>query len=123
MMTKKDYIRAAEIVVHYRQEFGSDSSEGRILEQAFVSFFRGDNPSFDEYRFRDATRLRARRNGEAIYDIDDEGLRMTLDEVLEAFKITLEDDPPAKRIARLSKGGYVDLDMGAHGIFVVRRVL
>jgi len=48
-MTKKDYIRAAEIC---RLSHGSDP---RVI-QAFVEFFHGDNPRFDEDRFVEACR-------------------------------------------------------------------
>lgn len=44
-MTKKDYERAAAIV----QTIGVD--QWRFVD-CFVEFFKGDNPRFDESRFR-----------------------------------------------------------------------
>ena len=49
MMTKKDYIRAAEIC---RDEYGSDSN----VAHAFADLFAEDNPRFDEERFFEACR-------------------------------------------------------------------
>ena len=46
-MTKKNYIRAAEIV---KTHDGSRVVKVAIA-QAFVSFFREDNPRFDNERF------------------------------------------------------------------------
>ncbi len=45
-MTKKDYIKAAEII-------RSHGSPTKMVE-AFVEFFTGDNPQFDVDRFIDA---------------------------------------------------------------------
>jgi len=51
-MTKKDYIKAAEIVSKIPpMECGIHSLE---VENAFTEFFRDDNPRFDEKRFRAA---------------------------------------------------------------------
>jgi len=54
MMTKKDYIRAAAII----QSFDTTDVTARVIKReaadAFVEFFRGDNPSFDVERFRAA---------------------------------------------------------------------
>lgn len=47
MMTKKDYVRAAEII---RRDYGSD----RNVIGAFVDFFVDDNSRFDEERFVEA---------------------------------------------------------------------
>jgi hypothetical protein len=47
MMTKKDYVRAAEIC---RDDYGSDEH----VVKAFVDFFTGDNPRFDVERFVEA---------------------------------------------------------------------
>lgn len=58
---------------------------------------------------------------EAIYDIDDEGARMTLAETFTAFGIDW-NDPDSHRIAALGPQDSTEIDMGAHGIFVVRRV-
>jgi len=44
MMTKKDYIRAAEIC---RDDYAGD----RNVMNAFIELFTGDNPSFDVERF------------------------------------------------------------------------
>lgn len=45
-MTKKDYIKAAEII-------RSHGSPEKMIE-AFVEFFAGDNPQFDVDRFIEA---------------------------------------------------------------------
>jgi hypothetical protein len=47
MMTKKDYVRAAEIC---KDDFDSDEH----VVKAFVDFFTGDNPRFDVERFVEA---------------------------------------------------------------------
>lgn len=56
-MTKKDYIRAAKIV----SGIGTHGPHTPITalcawqtREAFVVFFAGDNPKFDENKFRDA---------------------------------------------------------------------
>lgn len=52
-MTKKDYERAATIA----QAWGRSPccmEQGAAVEDAFVSLFEGDNPRFDEARFRRA---------------------------------------------------------------------
>lgn len=48
-MTKKDYIKAAEIIIRMKQTDFTGA-----MEDAFVEFFRNDNPRFDEKRFRQA---------------------------------------------------------------------
>lgn len=48
-MTKKDYERAALIVQRRPAYLGPDA-----LADAFVELFTGDNPHFDEARFRAA---------------------------------------------------------------------
>lgn len=64
-MTRKDYVRAAEIVRSLRKvarRVGNDNSgasiydmrQAQAVEDAFVSLFRGDNPAFSEDRFRSA---------------------------------------------------------------------
>ena len=64
MMTKKDYIRAAEIVRNVRvmaYEFDSDADDvdpSAFVEDAFVTFFTHDNPRFDETRFREACKVK-----------------------------------------------------------------
>lgn len=60
-MTKKDYEKAAKIVAKKRQTartFSAGSQKFRQayqasndVEDAFVEFFRNDNPRFDEERF------------------------------------------------------------------------
>jgi hypothetical protein len=47
MMTRKDYIRASEIIRLYP----GDSSLREVMMKAFVEFFVGDNPCFDIQRF------------------------------------------------------------------------
>jgi len=68
MNTKKDMIRAAQIVkdayltAYARKHIGTDTNGDLIfdvrepvaIEKAFVRFFETDNPNFDEKRFRDA---------------------------------------------------------------------
>jgi hypothetical protein len=47
-MSRKDYERAAHVVQHL------DDSERDTVTEAFCRFFYGDNPRFDEGRFRRA---------------------------------------------------------------------
>lgn len=62
MMTKKDYQKAAEIVCKTRQTFNQNAMSDEFsasdvcdfITDAFVDFFRGDNPRFDEEKFRKA---------------------------------------------------------------------
>lgn len=51
-MTKKDYIKAAEIVRQDSIKNGDIFS--KLMENSFVKLFREDNPRFDESRFRQA---------------------------------------------------------------------
>ncbi len=51
-MTKKDYIKAAEIVRQDAKQNGDVFS--KLMEESFVKLFRQDNPRFDEKRFREA---------------------------------------------------------------------
>jgi len=51
MMTRKDYEKAADIT---RWEWRNGGTGAQSVEDAFVTFFRGDNPRFDEKRFREA---------------------------------------------------------------------
>lgn len=60
-MTKKDYIRAAEIVRKLPRHAATLRTTAMQCENAFVEFFRGDNPSFDEVRFRAACQPRSAR--------------------------------------------------------------
>jgi hypothetical protein len=57
MMTKKDYIRAAEIVRDVARQRAHHVS---TVRQAFVLFFQGDNPRFDQSRFVDACEPKAK---------------------------------------------------------------
>ncbi len=50
-MTKKDYLRAVEIVGKLAYDNLGNSS---VAEGAFVKLFLGDNPRFDESRFHSA---------------------------------------------------------------------
>ena len=51
-MTRKDYIKAAEIA---RWQFSHGEAKVFIgIREAFVELFRGDNPRFDVERFRAA---------------------------------------------------------------------
>jgi hypothetical protein len=54
MMTKKDYVRAAEIC---KDDYDSDAN----VVRAFVDFFTGDNPRFDVERFVEACMPEASR--------------------------------------------------------------
>ena len=58
MMSRKDYQRAAEIIAYA----SLNARERTMLEDAFAEFFRGDNPRFDEGRFREAAQPRTRKN-------------------------------------------------------------
>lgn len=51
MMTKKHYIKAAEIVKHVPGEYRL------IVAEAFVTLFLGDNPRFNKNRFMEACGL------------------------------------------------------------------
>ena len=54
MMTKKDYIRAAECVRNAHMPLGAGPTNAMhrdMLRDAFVAFFQGDNPRFDVARF------------------------------------------------------------------------
>ena len=52
MMTKKDYERAVRIVCKHRNP---------DVVEAFINFFSGDNPKFDEGRFIEACEKEATR--------------------------------------------------------------
>lgn len=52
MMSKKDYERAAEIAQRYVQ--GMEFPRTANVVEAFIELFEGDNPAFDEERFRSA---------------------------------------------------------------------
>ena len=55
-MTKKDYEKAAKIVrdLHAKYPSGKQNLVVKEVEDCFVNLFRGDNPQFDEVRFRAA---------------------------------------------------------------------
>ena len=53
-MSKKDYLKAVEIVRKYQHHTPSLRATAEAIEDAFVNLFNGDNPQFDERRFRDA---------------------------------------------------------------------
>jgi hypothetical protein len=60
MMTKKDYIRAANAIAWLRKDerrridMSGREPTSNIVEQTFIEFFRGDNPRFDKERFQEA---------------------------------------------------------------------
>jgi hypothetical protein len=55
MNTKKDFQSAASIVRDYAKEYDkSDRMIARVVSDAFVQFFREQNPRFDVERFRAA---------------------------------------------------------------------
>lgn len=56
-MTKKDYIKAAEIIAQTKWDSKVKPAERSRLAQAFVQFFAGDNPRFDRERFLSACEL------------------------------------------------------------------
>lgn len=64
MMSKKEYIRAAEIVRLNRPNGTTKAliETRNLLEDSFVEFFRGDNPRFDEDRFREACKEKDNRS-------------------------------------------------------------
>lgn len=47
-MTKKNYIKASELVKKIRIHNPMDA---QVVEKTFVNFFQDDNPRFDEQRF------------------------------------------------------------------------
>jgi len=47
MTSKKDYLRAVEIILQTKPN-------NLTLQNAFIEFFKNDNPLFDEARFRKA---------------------------------------------------------------------
>lgn len=49
MNTKKDYLRAVEVVREHKVGRSRDE-----VMKAFIQFFQGDNPRFDVERFRAA---------------------------------------------------------------------
>ena len=60
MMTRKDYVRAANLVAWMRKDecrkvdMSHRIASSVTVEQAFIEFFRGDNPRFNQDRFQDA---------------------------------------------------------------------
>jgi hypothetical protein len=53
-MTKKDYIKAAEMIRTQMSWGATKNGPDDTVIQAFTEFFRDDNPRFDEKRFRQA---------------------------------------------------------------------
>jgi len=51
-MTKKDYLRAIDTI--RSQNWVRNENERELLIGTFVAFFQGDNPRFNEDRFRQA---------------------------------------------------------------------
>ena len=58
MMTKKDYKRAAEIVLDSAKSFGKRDAIANValvaMIDGFTLLFRGDNPRFDVEKFHEA---------------------------------------------------------------------
>jgi hypothetical protein len=52
-VTKKDYQKAAEMIRDTIKIYGDDVFT-KLMIESFVRFFKGDNPLFDEVRFRKA---------------------------------------------------------------------
>jgi hypothetical protein len=59
-MTKKDYIKAAEIVSESKWDSKVKSAERQRLADAFVRLFQGDNPRFNKERFLTACNLESK---------------------------------------------------------------
>lgn len=60
-MTKKDYIRASVIVRNLPRHSPALRTTATTCENAFVEFFRGDNPNFDESVFLGACQSKEER--------------------------------------------------------------
>jgi hypothetical protein len=54
MMTKRNFISAAQLVASGRFSGKYSAKVAKGLEDTFVEFFRNDNPRFNEDRFRAA---------------------------------------------------------------------
>jgi hypothetical protein len=52
MMTRKDYVKIAEILNAYHLDIETPIFEDLLSD--FQTFFKKDNPNFDSMRFRDA---------------------------------------------------------------------
>jgi hypothetical protein len=52
MMTRKDYVKIAEILNSYHLEIDSQIFEDLLSD--FKTFFKKDNPNFDSTRFENA---------------------------------------------------------------------
>ena len=52
MMTRKDYVKIAEILNSYHLDIEAQIFEDLLSD--FQTFFKRDNPNFDNTRFRDA---------------------------------------------------------------------
>lgn len=52
MMTRKDYVKVAEILNAYHLDIDTQTFEDLLSD--FQSFFKSDNPNFNSTKFRDA---------------------------------------------------------------------
>jgi hypothetical protein len=52
MMTRKDYVKVAEILNAYHLEIETQTFEDLLSD--FQTFFKKDNSNFDKNKFRDA---------------------------------------------------------------------
>jgi len=52
MMTRKDYVATADILVSYASEMSRDLLEDLVFD--FSEMFSNDNPNFDETKFYNA---------------------------------------------------------------------
>jgi hypothetical protein len=52
MMTRKDYVKTADILVSYASEMSRDLLEDLVFD--FSEMFSEDNPNFDETKFYNA---------------------------------------------------------------------
>ena len=59
MMTKKDYIRASDLISNVSRT--QSEATVRTLVTTFTTFFREDNPRFDVKRFHDACMVEVSR--------------------------------------------------------------
>lgn len=57
-MTGADYVRAVTIIRSYTYPYMAAEGQANTLIDAFVQFFRGDNPRFDEDTFRADCRIK-----------------------------------------------------------------
>ena len=57
-MTDTDYVRAVTIIRSFTYPYMAAEGQANTLINAFVLFFRGDNPRFDEDMFRADCRIK-----------------------------------------------------------------